>query len=134
MILRQKYFGIVRMINDVKPVAAADVAPLVVQNSTGACPAGPAPGAIVLQASLYVIKRRAVIGVNLVKLPDRDVEDRFPVLGAIVRDRQPAVLSNPNAARLFPFPPHPVVHAVVSAISCSPVLALVDGRTKPHAH
>src|SRR5216684_1210974 len=133
LILRQEYFGIVRMIDDVKPVAAADVAPLVVQNSTGASPAGPAPGAIVLQPSLYVIKRRTVIGVNLIKLPDRNVKDCFPVLGAVVRNRETAILSNPNAVRIFRIHPHRMIVAVDSSCDASPISTTVDRGRKPHA-
>src|SRR5947208_11138040 len=101
-----------RVVDNVAAVAAADHRKLVVQDSTGARAAGAGPGAVVLQSTLDPIKQPAVVGVNLIELPDRKVGHEFPVLGTVIRNRDAAVLANPDSIGIFGIHPHGVVIAV----------------------
>src|SRR5260370_10901607 len=99
--LREEQLRLIRAVQNVESIAAADVPPIVIRASTRTEPAGSAPGSVVLQAALHVVKRPAIVGVDLVELPDRNVEDRLPGLAAIIEHRQPSVPSEPHTITIF---------------------------------
>src|SRR5258708_3281304 len=121
------------VIDDVEAVAAADHSPVVVRDSAATRAAGSGPSPVVLQAALDPIERQPIVGVDLVKLADRDVRDELPVLGAIVGDRDAAVLADPDAVGIFRVDPNSVVIAVDTRCDAAPGAAAVDRRRYPHA-
>src|SRR5580692_11564329 len=121
------------MIDDVESVAAADVAPVLVQNARGSGAAWPAPRPIVLQTALDVIKGPSIVGVNLIKLRDGEIENGFPGFGAVVGYRNASVLADPDPAGIFWVHPDRMIVAVNSAGDSPPVTARIDAGHQLHA-
>src|SRR5258705_4791573 len=120
-------FRIVRTVEDVKAVAEAYHPPIVVHDAGRlASSAGPGPGAVVLQPAHHVIKRQTVVGVNLVKLAQRHVVNRFPGFAAVVADGNAAVLSYPDAFRVLRVLPKGVIVDVDFSSDRFERLAAVD--------
>ena len=108
--------GIVRMIDDVKAVAEADHAPIVVHDAGGlARAAGTGPRTVVLKSAHHVIEGQAIVGVNLIELAQRDVVNSFPRFAAVVRDADAAVLAVPHSFRVFRIDPERVKVDVTAA-------------------
>jgi hypothetical protein len=69
---------------------------------------GPVHEPLSCKSAHHVIKRAAIVGVNLVELAQRNVVDRFPRFAAVVSDRDAAVLSVPHSFRVLRIEPERV--------------------------
>src|SRR5262249_17373834 len=112
----------------VEAIAAAYVAPQVVSDSGAIGSARTTPASVVLQAALNVIERHPIICMDLIELAHRCIENRFPVLRAIVRNRQAAVLADPNPAGILRIDPHSVKIAVNRVGDTAPIATAVNRR------
>ena len=98
------------MIEDVEAVAKVNHPPIVVHDSAGlASAAGPGPGAVVLQTAHHVIEWLAIVRMNLIELPKRDVVHRLPRLAVVVRDGKAAIFRDPQTLRILRIAPECVI-------------------------
>src|SRR5205807_5404839 len=87
--------------------------------------ARPRPRAVVLQTAHHVVERLPVVGVNLVELPCGEVVDDLPVLAAVHRDGDAAVLPLPHTLRVLRVEPEGVevdVRAPADWSKCAPAV------------
>src|SRR5262245_15201906 len=115
------------MIDDVKTVAEAHHAPIVIHDAGGfARAAGAGPRAVVLKPAHHVIKRQAIVGVNLIELTQRDVVNSFPRFATIVTDTDAAILAMPHPFRVLRIDPESVKVDVAATRDRTKCLASVN--------
>ena len=98
------------MIQYKEAVSEIHHAPVIIQNSGRlTSPAWPGPSSIVLQTAVKIVKRLAIVGAHLIELPDRNIVDVLPMLAAIVRHCDAAILTLPHPIRIFRVDPKRVI-------------------------
>src|SRR5580765_4086318 len=102
------------MLHHVEAIAAADVGPVAVEDRALIVAAGAGPTSVVLEAAGEVVERLAIVGEDLIELADWNVADPLPRLGAIVADRDAAILPLPHAIGILRVDPDGVIVAVSS--------------------